>query len=148
MPGKLIILIGPPAAGKSTWRQHFKGKTISTDAIRLDKFGVQYDPRFEPAVWRTAYRLLSQALATGGEVCFDATNVTRAQRKPLIHLGKKAEATIEAIVFLFPLEVLLARNAVRPPGKKVADAVIIKKFKQLEMPTFKEGFDKINIRFS
>ncbi|HAG07974.1 MAG: hypothetical protein XD78_0785 [Desulfotomaculum sp. 46_296] len=145
MAGKLIVLIGPPAAGKSTWLHQFRGEVISTDDIRRDEFGVQYDPLLEPAVWWIAYKRLSQALAVGKEVCFDATNTTKARRKPLISRGKQAGASIEAIVFLQDLDSLIERNAARPPGKRVPGEVIEAKYRELEMPSLEEGFDKIKI---
>ncbi len=145
MAGKLIILIGPPAAGKSTWLRRFSGEVVSTDDIRLKEFGVQFDPQVEPDVWRLAYRRVAEALAAGKEVGFDATNTTRARRRPLIRLGKEAGAFIEAVVFPQELEVLMKRNKVRPPGKRVPDGVVITKYQELEMPTFDEGFDSIKI---
>jgi len=143
--GKLTILVGPPAAGKSTWRRQFQGEVISPDDIRRDVFGVQYDPRKEPAVWRLAYQRLARALAAGKAVCFDATNLTRARRRPLIQMGRRADAAVEAVVFLRDLEELLKRDARRPPGKRVGEKVIKAKYEQLEMPTCEEGFDHLTI---
>lgn len=145
MAGKLIILIGPPGAGKSTWLQRFSGEIVSTDDIRRKEFGVQFDPEVEPEVWRQAYLQVAKALAAGKDVGFDATNTTRAARKPLIRLGKEAGAVIEAVVFPQKLDVLLKRNAARPPGKRVPDEVVIARYRELEMPTLDEGFDNIRI---
>ncbi len=145
MAGKLIILIGPPASGKSSWRQHFSGEVICPDDIRRSVFGVQYDPRVEPSVWRLAYRRLARALAAGREVCFDATNLTRTRRRPLIRLGKQAGAAIEGIVFLCDLNALLERDARRPPEKRVGERVIKAKYEKLQMPTREEGFDQLKI---
>jgi predicted kinase len=89
MKGKLVILIGPPAAGKSTWLYQFSGEVISTDDIRRREFGVQYDQQLEPAVWQLAYERLEEYIRSGKDVCFDATNTTRGRRKPLIELAKK-----------------------------------------------------------
>lgn len=143
MPGKLTILIGPPAAGKSTWLCRFPGEAISTDDIRREEFGVQFDPRVEPAVWKIAYRRLEEALAAGKDVCFDATNTTRERRRPLINLAKKYRAVVEGAVFQQERDVLLKRNEARPPGKKVPPEVIERKLQEMEPPTFAEGFDRI-----
>ncbi|NLW06728.1 MAG: ATP-binding protein [Clostridia bacterium] len=143
MVAKLTILVGPPAAGKSTWRQHYKGEVISTDSIRNEEFGVQYDPRIEPLVWRRAYQRLARALAQGKDVCFDATNVTKARRRPLINMARAAGAQVEAVVINPGLEVLLKRDAARPPGKKVGREVLLNIYRQLELPTLDEGFDRI-----
>ncbi|MDK2822029.1 MAG: hypothetical protein PWP31_1994 [Clostridia bacterium] len=145
MTKKLTILVGPPGAGKSTWRQKFKGKIISTDDIRREIFGVQFYPKLEPAVWRIAFQRLRNSLKEDKEVCFDATNTTRARRRPLIKMGKEANASIEAVVFLIDLETLLERNAKRPPGKKVPKEVVKKKYEELEMPAYEEGIDLIKI---
>jgi len=80
MKGKLVILIGPPAAGKSTWLHQFSGEVISTDDIRRREFGVQYDQQLEPAVWQLAYERLEEYIRSGKDVCFDATNTTRGRR--------------------------------------------------------------------
>ena len=143
MAAKLVILVGAPAAGKSTWRRQFKGEVISTDDIRREEFGVQFDPRVEPAVWRLAHRRLARALAEGKEVCFDATNTTRAQRRPLIRLGREAGAVIQAVVFVKDLQELLEGNAIRPPGSRVPEEVVRTKHAEMELPTVDEGFDKI-----
>lgn len=145
MAGKLIILIGPPGAGKSTWIRCFPGEIVSTDDIRRKEFGVQYDPEVEPDVWRRAYLQIAKALAAGKDVGFDATNTTRAARQPLIRLGKEAGAVIEAIVFPQKLDVLLKRNAARSPGKRVPDEVVIARYRELEMPTLDKGFDGITV---
>jgi predicted kinase len=145
VPGKLVILIGPPAAGKSTWLHQFEGVVISTDDIRRDVFGVQFDPKLEPAVWQLAYERLEAALQAEKTVCFDATNTTIERRKPLISTAKKYDAAVEAVVFLQDPDVLLKRNAARPHGKKVPEEVIWEKVQELEMPSYQEGFDRIII---
>jgi predicted kinase len=143
MAAKLTILVGPPAAGKSTWRQHFKGEVISTDTIRNEEFGVQFDPQLEPLVWRRAYQRLAQSLAEGKDVCFDATNVTKARRRPLIKMARAAGARVEAVVLNPGLETLLRRDAARPPGKRVGREVLLDIYRQLELPAPDEGFDRI-----
>lgn len=117
MNGKLIILIGPPAAGKSTWLHQFSGEVISTDDIRRREFGVQFDPRVEPAVWSVAYQRLEEAIRSGKEVCFDATNTTRSRRKPLIRIAKKYRASVRRCGFP-PGAGCLNQAQQRPPSWK------------------------------
>ncbi|HHW28491.1 MAG TPA: ATP-binding protein [Syntrophomonadaceae bacterium] len=123
----------------------FEVVVISTDDIRRDVFGVQFDPELEPAVWKLAYERLEAALQAEKVVCFDATNTTIERRKPLIERAKKYNAAVEAVVFLQDPAVLLKRNAERPPGKKVPEEVIWEKVQDMEIPSFQEGFDRILI---
>jgi predicted kinase len=60
-------------------------------------------------------------------------------------MAKKYNAAINAVVFLRDPDILLKRNAVRPPGKKVPEEVIWEKVKELELPSYEEGFDQIVI---
>ena len=52
---------------------------------------------------------------------------------------------LEGVVFHQELDVLIKRNKDRPPGKKVPLDVIKDKLKELEMPSYEEGFDRIEI---
>lgn len=143
MGPRLVVLIGAPASGKSTWRKGFPGTVISTDDIRRDVFGVQFKPEVESKVWNIAHKRLAKALAEGRDVCFDATSTTVLARRPLIRIGKQNGARVEAVVFITELNTLLRRNAARPPGKRVEDEIVINKHEQLEMPSSAEGFDDI-----
>ncbi|MBC7344989.1 MAG: AAA family ATPase [Clostridia bacterium] len=136
-------MVGAPASGKSTWRLGFKGRVINPDTIRREVFNTQFDPAVEPQVWSLAMEELDKALAAGEEVCFDATNITRERRRPLIELAKKHGAVAKAVYFPVNIEILLRRNRCRPPGHRVPEGVVVSKAKRLEPPTPEEGFDYI-----
>lgn len=111
----LVALIGPSGSGKSTWAARHVRPTeiLSSDAYRalvsdnandqsatLDAFDILH----LVAARRMAHRRLS---------IVDATNVEAWARGRLLELTRPYHAPTMAIVFDVPLDVCLARNAVR-----------------------------------
>ena len=78
----LILTVGLPRSGKSTWAQEQKCPIVSPDSIRLALHGKPYIQEAEGFVWATAY-LMAKALFLAGHtrVIIDATNNTIKRRK-------------------------------------------------------------------
>jgi len=77
----LMMTVGLPRSGKSTWASTMGYPIVCPDAIRLALHGRPFIPEAEPMVWTIA-RLMVRALFNAGHetVILDATNTTKARR--------------------------------------------------------------------
>jgi predicted kinase len=130
-----ILLIGLPAAGKSTfYRQRFAGTHdhVSKDLLRHNR---------RPQ--RRQEQLVAESLSRGRSVVIDNTNASIAIRAPLIAMGKKYGA--EVIGYFFPAEAgdALRRNRAREGRQQVPAVAIFTVRKRLEPPSLAEGFDRL-----
>lgn len=73
----LIMTVGLPRSGKSTWAKYQGSPIVNPDSIRLALHGQPFIPEAEGVVWETAY-LMTKALFIAGHhtVIIDATNIT------------------------------------------------------------------------
>jgi predicted kinase len=75
----------------------------------------------------------------------DATNLTPAERRPYIKIGKLHKCDVEAVFFDVPAEECQRRNRLR--DRVVPDDVIEKMAGRMVAPTIKEGFARVtNVR--
>ena len=85
---ELILPIGIPGSGKSTWIREFnknnKYIVVSPDEIRKDVMKNGYDSSKNSQVFKIAFDTTRKALQHGDSVIFDATNVDTRQRRDLI----------------------------------------------------------------
>ena len=113
----LVILVGPPASGKSTWGKKFaednKVVYVSTDSIRAEIGSGEGDQNVSAAAFGLARQRVSQALAQGKSAMIDATSVNRKARRDWINLGRGHGAYIIAVAFEVPRDELLRRDAQR-----------------------------------
>lgn len=79
---KLILTIGLPRSGKSTWAKKQNIPIVNPDSIRLALHGHPYISESENFVWSIAY-LMAKALFIAGhdQIIIDATNTTDKRRK-------------------------------------------------------------------
>ena len=77
----LIMTIGLPRSGKSTWARQQIVPVVNPDSIRLALHGQPYIASAEPIVWATA-KLMVQSLFYAGHaaVILDAVNGTQDRR--------------------------------------------------------------------
>jgi predicted kinase len=128
----LVILVGPPASGKTTWGKEFACKNnmvyVSTDAIRAEVGSGEGDQTVSAAAFFIAKKRIAAALTNGKNAMIDATSVNRKSRKDWIDIAKTAGAYIIAVAFEVPKAELLKRDAQRERhvGEEVIDRFISK----------------------
>ena len=141
----MVLLVGPPASGKSTWGKEFAQKVgatyVSTDAIRKAMTGDEGDQTYNP--FGIAITKVQRALSMGRYVVVDATNINRAFRKVFIKIADEHEAYKIAVCFEVPREELLKRDAQRERhvGVEVIDD-FLQKYKKPES----DEVDKVIIK--
>ncbi len=77
----LIMTVGLPRSGKSTWAATQNAPVVNPDSIRLAIHGQPFISSAEPYVWATAKTMVRSLFIAGHEtVILDATNTTKARR--------------------------------------------------------------------
>ena len=146
---KLIMMMGVPGSGKSTWiKNHMMGtdEWISRDTIRfaLLKEGEDYFAH-ETEVFNTFIENIIWALKAGLTVWADATHLnSKSRARVLDKVGKLADE-IEAVWIDTDLITAFERNDMRIGRAWVKHGIIRRMLFSLEAPTKEEGFNKITI---
>jgi predicted kinase len=144
MPMRIIVLIGLPGSGKSTYLERMGVTGLSSDRIRQWLTDDETDQSVQRRVFRTLRYLLRERLEIGRPVTYiDATNLTPRERRPYLVIAQKRGCTAEAVFFDLPLEVCRQRNLSR--ARVVPDDVLLRMAERLTPPTQAEGFARITV---
>ena len=139
---KIVIAVGLPGSGKSTYFKHRGWNAISSDEIRRLIADDPEDQTIHARVFATIRYLIRQRLAAGRPVTYvDATHLTRWERRPYISLARRYGCEIEALFFDVPVETCIQRNERRE--RVVPRRVIVEMSRKLQVPTLEEGFDRV-----
>lgn len=77
----LILTVGLPRSGKSTWAMQQGVPVVNPDAIRKSLGVYPFNPDTEDMVWTVARYMVKSLFAAGHKVVvLDATNVTKRRR--------------------------------------------------------------------
>ena len=145
---KLIMLIGLPASGKTSFTKtllfSYKNddiEIISSDAIRKELFGSEEEQKYNNKVFEEVYKRARFSIQHKKITDIDATNLSRKRRIGFLKSIPECEAC--AVVFAIPFEECCKRNAARE--RLVPQSAMEKMYRSFQPPHYAEGFDDIQI---
>jgi predicted kinase len=142
--GYVVLAIGLPGSGKTTWFRRRGVTPLSSDLLRNILFDDVEEQRYQGLVFSTLRSLLrARLIARMPWNYVDATNLSIHERRQWIKMAKSFGYEVQAVFFDVPLEVCLARNAQR--DRSVSEDIMRKMGEKLKPPVFEEGFDKITV---
>jgi predicted kinase len=140
--GTVVLAIGLPGSGKSSWFKRHNIRPLSSDLLRELLFDNPDEQRFQDLVFSNLRSMLKARLVARRPVNYvDATNLTPHDRNSWIKLAKDYGYEVHGLYFDVPVELCLERNQKRE--RVVAEDIMRKMAAKLKAPTFEEGFSKI-----
>ena len=128
---EMIIFIGIPASGKSTFYE--KNFAATHDRISLDILQTRFREN----------KMLLEAVDSGKSCVIDNTNVSVAERKKYIDIAQEHGYKIIGYYFRSAIDECRIRNDQRQGKKKVPEIALRNKAAYLEQPSKQEGFDEL-----
>jgi predicted kinase len=142
--GIVVLAIGLPGSGKSSWFKRHSIVPLSSDMMRSILFDDVREQRYQDLVFSNLRSMLkSRLIAKRPTNYVDATNLTPQERQHWIKLAKDYQYEVQAVFFDVPLEVCIERHQRR--DRVVPDDVMRRMAAKLKPPTFDEGFAKITV---
>lgn len=144
------MLIGVPAAGKSTWRANhpaIKDAVVLSTDDKIDAFAAQHGMTYTDAFEQTISvatqemnRDLANAIKHDRDIVWDQTNLTASARRKKL---RNIPSHYYKIAIYFPVPSDLETRLASRPGKTIPMEVMNRMLDQIEKPTFDEGWDEI-----
>jgi len=142
--GTVILAIGLPGSGKSSWFHRHKITPLSSDLLRQLLFDDPTEQRFQDLIFSNLRSMLKARLIAKRPMNYvDATNLTAHDRHGWIKLARDYGYEVQAVFFDVPVETCLERN--RKRERVVPEDVMRRMAGKLKAPTFEEGFSRITV---
>jgi predicted kinase len=142
--GYVVLAIGLPGSGKTTWFRRRGVTPLSSDLLRNILFDDVEEQRYQGLVFSTLRSLLrARLIARMPWNYVDATNLSIHERRQWIKMAKSFGYEVQAVFFDVPLDVCLDRN--RQRDRAVSEDAMRKMAERLKPPAFEEGFAKITV---
>ena len=142
--GYVVLAIGLPGSGKTTWFKRRGVTPLSSDMLRSILFDDITEQRYQGLVFSTLRSLLrARLIAKMPWNYVDASNLSPHERRQWIKMARSFGFEVQAVFFDVPIEVCLERNQRRE--RTVNEETMRKMAERLRPPSFKEGFSKITV---
>lgn len=145
MTNELIMLVGIPGSGKSTYAENLikdNSELIlhSSDKLREELYGNASIQGDNGKLFEELHRRIHADLREGKNVIFDATNLTKKRR---MHFLNNIKCKKKCILFITDIDTCKENNKKRE--RVVPEEVIDRMRTNFEPPHWNEGFDEIKV---
>ncbi len=135
---KIILTVGLPASGKSTWAKAEIAKDpnswcrVNNDDIRAMLNGSVYSPDYEKLITETRNFLIREGLKRGKSVIIDNLNIARRHFDDVVKIARSVNGNFQVFEkpFYVELEEAIARDAKREGKAQVGETVLKKWWKE------------------
>ncbi len=142
--GAVVLAIGLPGSGKSSWFKRHNIIPLSSDLMRTLLFDDVAEQRYQDLVFSSLRALLRSRMIAKRPMNFvDATNLSPKERHSWIKLANDFGYEAHAVFFDVPTEVCMDRN--RKRQRNVPEEIMQRMAAKLKPPAFEEGFAKITV---
>jgi predicted kinase len=141
----LVVLVGPPGSGKSTWaRQNGRGAVhVSQDGL-IDAITPNgFDHTYRPVYHAAEDGVARVALAANFTVIVDRTNRTKEHRRRWLKLAEDIQCAAVAVVMPAAASLCRFRNNLREGSRRLPDARMERMLACYEVVCPEEGFTAI-----
>lgn len=156
---KVVMMIGVPGSGKSTWSNKIekaageKALILSSDDIREEVRETVHDENMvNVETFARRDKQLEKAVKSSSHdiIVLDSTNLSRKRRRSLYNNIKRWDKTVEveAFVVLETLNTLITRNYIRELKRQVPIDVVERMYKNLQVPRLDVDCDSIRVETS
>ncbi|MBV8205765.1 MAG: ATP-binding protein [Acidobacteria bacterium] len=142
--GVVVLAIGLPGSGKSTWFKRRGVTPLSSDLLRTVLFDDITEQRYQHLVFSTLRSILrARLIARMPWNYLDATNLSPRERRHWIQMAREFGYEVHAVFFEVPVELCMERNHRRQ--RMVPEDIMRNMAARLRPPKFDEGFSKITV---
>ena len=142
----LIVIVGPPGSGKTTWaRRNCHGAVhVSQDDLIDAITPAGFDHVYRPVYREAEDAIARAALRAGHRVIVDRTNRTRAHRERWLRIAREVPCPAVAIVMSTPSELCRERNDGRTGPRRLNASRMERMLAALEPVRSDEGFAAVH----
>lgn len=133
------LLVGLPGSGKSHMAKQFNGIVVSSDSIREEIYGNEYEQADHARVFDIAHKKIKEGLKKDS-VIFDATNLSSKRRMALLN-SLPSNTVSYALVMATEFDQVLKQNSMR--SRVVPEDAIRRMRENFQIPQKWEGFQDV-----